>query len=125
MQHWHHDRRVDIGLRAGGILLCGLSCLSVRGLIALHLPQAHDEPGVEAFAFAAAAFLCGSLGAVLLTLGRHIFDKVEISQRWATEYLLPTAPPSGPEAIQHVAQPAFYPSFNREHQRAFSFSRCA
>lgn len=125
MQNWHHDRRVDIGLRAGGVLLCGLSYLAVRWLVALQLSQVHGEPGVEAFALAAVAFLCGSCGTALLTLGHHIFDEVAISQRWRTAYLPPLATPSTFGVVSQPAEPAPQPPFNWENQRAPHYSRCA
>jgi len=35
-----------------------------------------------AYLLAAAAFLCGSVGSALAVLGTHIFDRVEVAQRW-------------------------------------------
>lgn len=47
-----------------------------------------DQGQHEATAFelllAAIGFLCASAGSILVTQGGHIFDKVEISQRWRT-----------------------------------------
>lgn len=82
MRHWYQDRRTDIGLRLAGAALWGLAWLAARQLAALHLTQSHADPGMWAVTLAAAAFLCASLGAVLVTQGRHIFDRVEISERW-------------------------------------------
>lgn len=80
-QH-HQDRRTDIGLRLIGAALWGLGWLAARQLAALHLTQSHADPDMWAASLAAAAFLCASLGAVLVSQGRHIFDRVEISERW-------------------------------------------
>lgn len=85
MCNWHHDWRIDAGLRLGGAALCGLSWLAIQGLAALHLAQAHASAGGGAFALALAAFLCASPGAVLLFLGRHVFDQVSVSARWRGE----------------------------------------
>lgn len=80
-QH-HQDRRTDIGLRLIGAALWGLAWLAARQLAALHLTQSHADPDMWAAALAAASFLCASLGAVLVSQGCHIFDRVEISERW-------------------------------------------
>lgn len=45
--------------------------------------QATQEASPAEMAFAAAAFLCASVGATLTVLGAHIFDRVEVSARWA------------------------------------------
>jgi hypothetical protein len=82
MRDWHHDKWTDIGLRLGGAALGGLAWLAAHGLIGLHTAQTHAPPEARAVIFAAAAFLCASLSAVLITQGHHIFDKVEISERW-------------------------------------------
>lgn len=78
----HQDRRTDIGLRLAGAALWGLAWLAARQLAALHLTQSHADPDMWAAALAAASFLCASLGAVLVSQGCHIFDRVEISERW-------------------------------------------
>lgn len=82
MHNWHHERRADIGLRLAGAVLGGLSWLAVQRLAVLHLPASRADPGVGALLLAAAAFLCASLGAALTTQGRHIFDPVQVSERW-------------------------------------------
>lgn len=76
------NRQIDMGLRLGGTMLCALSWLAFQGLERLHLSAIHGPPGVAAFILAAAV-LCASPGAVLLLLGHHIFDPVEISARWS------------------------------------------
>lgn len=81
MRHWHQDKRTDIGLRFAGAALWGLAWLAARQLAALHLTQTHADPDMWAVVLAAAAFLFASFGAVLITQGRHIFDRVEISER--------------------------------------------
>ncbi|WP_332819680.1 hypothetical protein [Sphingopyxis sp.] len=92
MRDWYHDRRTDIGLRLGGAALCGLAWLAFRELAALHLSRIHADPGAGALLLAAAGFLCASLGAVLITQGRHIFDSVEVSERWRTARMSPVPP---------------------------------
>lgn len=82
MQDWRKDWRTDSGLRLGGVALCALAYLAIRSLLALHLSQARVEPGASAFALAAAAFLCASIGAALMIAGRHVLDEIEVSQRW-------------------------------------------
>lgn len=82
MRHWHQDIRTDMGLRLAGAALWGLAWLAARQLAALHLAQSHADPDLWAALLAAAAFLCASLGAGLITQGHHIFDRVEIGERW-------------------------------------------
>ncbi|WP_447753090.1 hypothetical protein [Sphingopyxis fribergensis] len=86
MHDGHHGKRIDFGLRLGGAALGILSALAVSSLAALHLSGPHPDPGVGALLLAAAAFLCASLGATLLTQGRHIFDRIEISERWQARF---------------------------------------
>lgn len=121
MLNRHHDIRVDIGLRAAGIVLCGLSYLAARGIVMLDLTQAHSKPGVDMFALAAAAFLSVSAGTALLALGHHIFDEVAISHRWQTAYRPALATPSKFEAVTQATEAAPHPLFNLENQRAPTF----
>lgn len=86
MHDWQHDKRTDIGLRLGGAALWGLAWLAFRTLAELHLSQTHANPGAGALALAAAGFLCASLGAVLVAQGCHIFDPVEVSERWRRRF---------------------------------------
>ena len=87
MRNWHQDKRTDIGLRLMGIALWGLAGLAVRQLMALHVTHTHAAPDMRTLALAAAAFLCASLGAILLTQGRHIFDRIEVGERWRIDAL--------------------------------------
>ncbi len=82
MGHWHQDWKTDIALRAGGAASCGISYLAIWALVGLRLGDGQLPDGVLPFVLAAAGFLCVSVGSALLALGHHIFDEVEISQRW-------------------------------------------
>lgn len=82
MHSWKQDWRTDIGLRLSGMGSCGVSFLMIDALMGLRLPDGQMPQDVLTFALAAAGFLCASAGTVLLSQGRHIFDEVEISQRW-------------------------------------------
>ena len=82
MDDREHGRRTDIGLRLCGVLSGSFSALAAWKLAALHLSESHSDPGGYALFLAAAAFLGASLGAVLLTQGRHIFDRIELGERW-------------------------------------------
>ncbi|HEY0594324.1 hypothetical protein [Sphingopyxis sp.] len=84
MYDGHREKRIDTGLRLGGALLGGASSLAVWRLAALHLSGPHPDPGIDALFLAVAAFLCASLGTILLTQGRHIFDRIELGERWRT-----------------------------------------
>jgi hypothetical protein len=80
----HREKRIDIGLRLGGAMLGGASSLALRKLASLHLSGPHPDPSIGALLLAVAAFLCASLGSILLTQGRHIFDPIELGERWRT-----------------------------------------
>jgi len=105
MHDRYYDRRTDIGLRLGGAALCGLAWLAFRELAALHPSRIHADPGVGALLLAAAGFLCASLGAVLIAQGRHIFDSVEVSERWRTTRMAPV-PPTAETASMDSPAPA-------------------
>lgn len=80
-----HSLQSDLSLRGLGLLSLGVSVLLIRSLVHYLQGQVpHTPPGPLSFLFAALGFLCGSAGGALLTLGHHLFDEVEVSQRWAT-----------------------------------------
>lgn len=122
MRDWHQNWRTDIGLRLSGVALWGLSWLATRKLILL-LPEPSASPGTGAFALAAAAFLCASLGGILLTLGDHIFDRIEIDERWRAlpppDTWQPEPTRGGTETAAALALP------NKENQGAFNLTRSA
>ena len=89
MQNGHHNWKTDIGLRLCGFASCGVSFLAIRTLMALRLSDAQLPQAALPFLLAALGFLCASAGAGLLCLGHHVFDQVEINQRWRT-----TLPPT-------------------------------
>lgn len=105
MDDWHHDWKTDIGLRLCGTMSCGISYLAIHSLMALRLANGQLPEGVLPFFLAAVGFLCASAGAVLLSLGHHIFDQVEISERWRAKppamdhpaKLMGRADPKGPD----------------------------
>lgn len=68
--------------------MAGLGLLACCWLLATWLfhtvdPRRHPDPTLVEFAAAAAGFLCFGAGGALTTLGEHVFDEVEISERWA------------------------------------------
>ena len=81
MTGWTRKRTTNVAIRAAGALCCTASYLAVGGLAHLRAAPA-AQPGVLAYALAASAFLGASIGAVLIVLGRHIFDQIQVSGRW-------------------------------------------
>ena len=74
----------DALLRGAGVVLLASGGLLMSWLFqSTALRQHNNDPSFTQFAAAALGFLCLSAGAVLVTLGEHIFDHVEISERWA------------------------------------------
>jgi hypothetical protein len=96
MQHRHQGRSTDLGLRLSGAALCGVTWLAIRTLFHMRMAPWPASPGTLAYALAVIGFVCGSAGAALLTLGRHIFDEVEIGERWRTRTIVKQSvePPS-------------------------------
>ena len=79
-------RAQDAAVRATGLLSGAAGGLAIASLYrALHPGHDHDPTLVE-FCFAALGFLGLSLGSSLLSLGSHIYDRVEISARWAPRF---------------------------------------
>lgn len=74
----------SIGLRLAGLGLLALAAFAARHLYHMaHIGPVHEGTPAE-FVVAAMAFFTASSGGILLALGIHIFDKVEISARWAS-----------------------------------------
>ena len=73
----------DSLLRGAGVLSLVCGGLLIRWLFNSADLRQHHDPSLIEFAAAALGFLFLSAGAVLTTLGEHIFDQVEISERWA------------------------------------------
>ena len=73
----------DALLRALGLLM--LSCCWLLMSWLFRSAPANDPHHLNGLQFAAAAmgFLCFGAGAALTLLGVHLFDEVEVSQRWA------------------------------------------
>ena len=87
---WHRTRRGDLGLRALGLGGCALSYFSIHQLMAMPAADpAHWSPGFLAYMLTATGFLCASAGSGMVALGAHLFDKVEVSERWRAGRLAP------------------------------------
>jgi hypothetical protein len=69
-----------LSIRAFGLAILGLSWACGH---TLWLLQGEKAPGVGAFLLALASFLTASIGSAMLIVGPHLFDKVEVSARWA------------------------------------------
>lgn len=80
MAAWHRSWRADLGLRASGLLLCGIAYTAISRLCAMHIPP--QTAGALAYALAAIGFLCASAGSAMVMLGHHLFDEIEVSERW-------------------------------------------
>lgn len=69
-----------LSIRVFGLAMLGLSWTCGHALWQLH---GDASPGVAAFLLALLTFLSASIGSAMLILGPHLFDKVEVSARWA------------------------------------------
>ncbi len=69
--------RTDLSLRAGGILSLAIAFIAIHTLARLQ-----PQTGALAFLLATIGFLCASAGAMLVIVGGHIHDRVQVSARW-------------------------------------------
>ena len=78
---WKMKTAANLLLRAAGIGL--LSCTYFAGCWLRNRVSAGSlQSDPLAYLLVAAAFLSASGGAILTMLGTHIFDRVEVSERW-------------------------------------------
>ena len=103
MAAWHRSRRADFGLRASGLLLCGLAYTAVSRLCAMHVSA--QTAGMLAYGLAATGFLTASAGSALATLGHHLFDEIPVSASWRPRPGNPFLPPETMQAMDKT-QPA-------------------
>lgn len=80
----------DILLRAAGLVLWACSGL-IASLLYNHFGTAHRDPALLEFLAGIVGFSCFSAGNFLVILGEHIFDRVEVSERWRRR----SCPPAG------------------------------
>lgn len=82
MTAWHRTWQADIGLRILGLACCGVAYVALTHLVAVAHPAPHHHAGPLAHLIAAIGFLAASAGSALALLGKHLFDRIEISARW-------------------------------------------
>ena len=82
MRNWAVGRPGDLLMRAGGALLLLVSGTAIGTLAHHHAAHRVFSPHIFDLALAATGFLASSIGAALLALGHHVFDEVEVSERW-------------------------------------------
>lgn len=76
------DRRIDVILRAAGLTLIGVAGLAVYYLYtSVRNGSPHGATWLELL-LASVAFLGASAGGMLVVLGVHVSDGVEVSERW-------------------------------------------
>ena len=71
---------MGVSIRAAGLATLGLSWICGHELWRLH---SMDGTSALTFFLALVTFLAASAGSAMLIVGEHLFDEVEISQRWA------------------------------------------
>jgi hypothetical protein len=69
--------RTDLSLRASGVLSLTIAATAIHTLVRLH-----PQTGALAFLLATIGFLCAGGGAMLVIVGHHIHDRVQVSARW-------------------------------------------
>ncbi len=71
---------IDLRIRALGLTLVGAGVGAADALDRIRAVV--DGAGCLPFVLATIAFAGLTLGAALTALGRHVFDRVEVSRRW-------------------------------------------
>lgn len=84
---WHEKRGADLMLRLGGAALLGCAWLLGRWLWSLVRGYPPHDVTAPEFLVGMAMFCCASPGAAMVALGRRLFDRVQISERWATRIM--------------------------------------
>ena len=78
---WHRRTATNLSLRAAGVMLLAVAYLCGTWLRADACMGPIDGSPID-FLLAAVTFLSATGGSLLLILGAHIFDRVEIAPRW-------------------------------------------
>jgi hypothetical protein len=73
----------NLVIRFAGLALLIGSWLLIRWLFHADNLRHHQDPTALQFGTALLGFFCFSAGTLLTALGDHIFDEVQISERWA------------------------------------------
>lgn len=82
MTVWTDKRTRDVSIRAAGAFCCISAYLAAGELANLRPSTPGTQPAAIAYLLAAIAFLGASLGTALAVLGHHVFDEIEVSDRW-------------------------------------------
>ncbi len=77
---WHEKRWAGFLLRLAGVALLCVAALIARHLFAVADPAAKTAPLV--YLLALIGMTSASAGSAMAVLGRHLFDQVELSERW-------------------------------------------
>ncbi|MBB3350071.1 hypothetical protein [Sphingomonas sp. BK069] len=104
MVRWHRSRSGDVALRAGGLCLWALSYFAVARLGSLNLPPM--KAGPLSFTLASIGFVAASAGGLLLSLGRHLFDEVEVSARWRHRACVSVSSLTEQLSMNNIKEPA-------------------
>lgn len=78
---WYQKTSGDVLLRIAGLGILAVAWLAGAALHSRVGAGSLDRDAL-AWLFAVTTFLCGSAGAILVAIGRHIFDRVAVSRRW-------------------------------------------
>ena len=76
------DMFTDLLIRATGILGVVAATAMFAWLYRLIHAAPATDPSFGEYLLAALAFLASSVGSAILVLGRHVYDRIELSERW-------------------------------------------
>jgi hypothetical protein len=116
---WHRTLKGDTGLRATGTALLAISYVCIRSVSHRHaVDPVHWSTGIILYALTAMGFLSASLGSAMVLLGHHLFDRVEISERWRPRSDNPPNGKDGPFLVPSAIT-ALPPRANERSARSF------
>jgi hypothetical protein len=86
MTSWHERTIARAGLRIAGATLLGADWFAARRLAGLASgPHAQSTLTVQLI-LAAVVFCSFTIGSALLFIGHHLFDRIMVSSRWASQH---------------------------------------
>lgn len=104
MVWWYRSSFGDLALRAGGLSSCALAYMAVARLASMQVPPM--KAGPTSFILAAFGFVAASAGGLLLTLGRLLFDEMEVSARRRHQSRLNVSSLMEQFSVNNIKEPA-------------------
>jgi len=82
MTQWHERRWGGLAIRIGGLSLVAFAWALGQHFTLMMRSHSVDQTSFLEFLLGMLIFLCASGGMGMIFLGEHLFDRIEISERW-------------------------------------------